>query len=159
MLERLLNPIPWPYRVAAVAGLALALYGAGYLQGRLVGQRELDAYKQEVAVAAAQQATITAAKISQQKQITQETADAYAQNMDALRLLYERRLRSHPVRPGAVPAVPGTPGVPDAGPADPGPGAGDVAAEDQCLELKRDAALTTLQLLSLQGWVQHQLGQ
>jgi len=72
-----LNPIPWWARLLAVSGLCVALWGWGYIKGLNVGEEKLDAYRLEVATAAAKQDAHTSVVIQQQKRITEDTANDY----------------------------------------------------------------------------------
>jgi hypothetical protein len=142
--------IPILYRVILMLALAVSCVTFGYVQGiRSEADRNADYRSSVEATAVAQLATV-AAKVKQQKQITEDTANAYTQ------ALYY--LRNHPVNPrvrqsshcggSAMPAVPdATTGV-DGGPADAGDGAVSPAPdiETACRE-------TTLQLIWLQDWI------
>lgn len=77
----------------------------------------------------------------QQKQITQETADAWSKNLDYVRRYYSERLRNS--GGGAMPGISNPARSIDAIPADALPIAGE------CAE-------TTAQLIGLQGWVREQ---
>lgn len=152
----LINMIPAPYRLAAVAVLvALSAFG-GYRVAKLAGERALADYKAHVAAAVAAQTSATLASEREAAKTTQETENAWFQNLDALHAHYAGRLRQQSAACGrAVPGIPEAACCTDAAAAD-DQSDPDAFAPAGCAEAERDAAVTTLQLLSLQDWIRKQ---
>lgn|SRR5574340_219852 len=136
----LISPL---WRWIALAALVISSFGYGYVKGVTHEARKLEEFRGEVDRKAQEQIAKNSARVQQQKQITEETANAYAKNIDALRRYYDQRLRQRAAGSGAVPSLPAAPASLDAVTPDSLPLAG------QCAE-------TTEQLEALQDWVREQ---
>ena len=151
--------IPWPYRLLAMALLAAALFGAGWVKGMQHGAADHAEFSARVAALGDAAEARTRATVRRQTAITNDTETTYAQgSTDLLRLHGPGRLRGQSHFGGVkLPAIPDPARQPDDPAADAGPGAADPAPDvDACAGLRSDAALTTRQLLFLQGWVERQ---
>lgn len=156
----LINLIPIQYRIAAglvaAALLSAGLFVAGYRMGASNGERDLADYKAAVAAQAATQAAQTIAAEREAAKKTEEVENAWFQNLDALHTHYAGRLRKQSANGGrSVPGNAEPAGRADADAADPAACSAAPAPED-CAALERNAAVTTLQLLSLQDWIRQQ---
>ena len=159
----MLNQIPLLYRwlaLAALVGVAM-LYAAMAMHAH--DSKAQAAFVAGVKAEGNKQLEHTAQIITQQKAITDETANDYAAGLIALRRDYDSKLRER-ASGRQVPAVPATACGTDAAPADNGIAAQvtsaakrtdplSVANGDTPLEL---CAETTLQLVSLQQWIKQQ---
>lgn len=151
--------IPWPYRLLALALLAAALFGAGWVKGMQYGADDHAEFAARVAAQGEAAEARTRATVRRQAAITTDTETTYAQGSTDLRRLHgPGRLRGQAHFDGLkLPAVPDPAAEPDAAAADAGPGAAEPAPDaDACAGLRSDAAMTTRQLLFLQGWVEQQ---
>lgn len=129
-------PLSVPYRNIAIAVAAVLLIIGIYTKGRLDEKEKFDAYKVEVASAAAAQEAKIAELTKTQQRINKETSDAYKIKLSATRNYYNRLFNtgSGPVSviPDAAPGVNGYPAY--------------AILAGQCAE-------TTIQLTSLQSWI------
>lgn len=136
--------IPWPYRIAAIAALALAVYFYGYTNGH-VAQLEADNEKFAEIRATQDQMALHAGKVALDRQTSiSAVVDDYAMQRGRLDRYYSERLRV--ARAGrAAGAVPGdkVPGGVDAG-------AADCRSDFAYVELAGRCAETTLMLVNLQ---------
>ena len=151
--------IPWPYRLLALALLAAALFGAGWVKGMQHGAADHAEFAARVAAQGEAAEARTRVTVRRQAAITTDTETTYAQGSTDLRRLHgPGRLRGQAHFDGLkLPAVPDPAAEPDAAAADAGPGAAEPAPDaDACAGLRSDAAMTTRQLLFLQGWVEQQ---
>ena len=151
--------IPWPYRLLALALLAAALFGAGWVKGMQYGADDHAEFAARVAAQGEAAEARTHATVRRQAAITTDTETTYVQgSTDLLRLHGPGRLRGQAHFAGVkLPALPDPAAEPDAAAADAGPGAAEPAPDaDACAGLRSDAAMTTRQLLFLQGWVEQQ---
>ena len=151
--------IPWPYRLLALALLAAALFGAGWVKGMQYGADDRAEFAARVAALGDAAEARTRATVRRQAAITTDTEKTYAQGSTDLRRLHgPGRLRGQAHFAGVkLPAVPDPARQPDDPAADAGPGAAEPAPDaDACAGLRSDAAMTTRQLLFLQGWVEQQ---
>lgn len=161
MLRKLVGLIPLPWRLGAAVIVALAALSAAWAHGHRVGAAEtgraLDDYRASVSNAVAKRAAQTVETQSRQSKITQETDDAWHQNLNALHAYYDGRLRQRAAANGgrAVSGVSSPAGGADAAAADARSGTA-ASAPDPVDQLERAAAVTTLQLLELQDWVTRQ---
>lgn len=151
----MISIIPWWGRILAIAALATALCGYGWLKGREGAEKQLAVFQARVEAAGQAQGAHTAQVIKTQKGITDEISTDYAGKLAALRTHY---VAGVPVpRPGGgiVPTLSCAPAVADAGTPNPVP----VAAVSQADfdELAGRAAETTLMLVGLQAWVSGQM--
>lgn len=149
--------IPWPYRLLAMALLAAALFGAGWVKGMQHGATEHAEFAARVAALGDAAEARTRATMRRQAAITTHTETTYAQGSTDLRRLHgPGRLRGQPHFGGVkLPAIPDPARQPDDPAADPRPGSAEPAPDaDACAGLRSDAAVTTRQLLFLQGWVE-----
>lgn len=149
-------------RWAVIAALCAALFCYGFVVGlRHESDRHTD-FVAQVARAGAKQQARTDAAVGRQTAITQQSEIKHVQGAAALRDLYgpgrTDRMRQPSHFDGLkLPAVPDPAAEPDAAAADAGPGAAEPAPDaDACAGLRSDAAMTTRQLLFLQGWVEQQ---
>lgn len=148
----LVKALPAGWMWVGMLALVAAGWGHGYLTGSLHEAKENTAYEVAIETAAATRIEKTRAAIVKQKQLTQETSDAYTQSLAALHRHYAGRLRQPPVCGiRAVPAVPSPADHADAGAADAGSGAAGTAAS-----IEEACAMTTLQLIGLQVWITEQ---
>lgn len=151
--------IPWPYRLLAMALLAAALFGAGWVKGMQHGAADHAEFAARVAALGDAAEARTRATVRRQAAITTHTETTYAQGSTDLRRLHgPGRLRGQSHFGGVkLPAIPDPAGQSDGPAADAGLGAADPAPDgDACAGLRSDAAVTTRQLLFLQGWVERQ---
>lgn len=151
--------IPWPYRLLAMALLAAALFGAGWVKGMQHGAADHAEFSARVAALGDAAEARTRATVRRQTAITNDTETTYAKgSTDLLRLHGPGRLRWQSHFGGVkLPALPDPARQPDGPAADAGPGAAEPAPDtDACAGLRSDAAVTTRQLLFLQGWVERQ---
>lgn len=151
--------IPWPYRLLALALLAAALFGAGWVKGMQHGAADHAEFAARVAALGDAAEARTSATVRRQTAITNDTETTYAKgSTDLLRLHGPGRLRGQSHFGGVkLPAIPDPARQPDDSAADAGPGAAEPAPDvDACAGLRSDAAMTTRQLLFLQGWVERQ---
>lgn len=149
--------IPWPYRLLALALLAAALFGAGWVKGMQHGAAEHAEFAARVAALGDAAEARTRATVRRQAAITTHTETTYAQGSTDLRRLHgPGRLRGQAHFGGVkLPALPDPARQSDGPAADAGLGAADPAPDgDACAGLRSDAAMTTRQLLFLQGWVE-----
>lgn len=149
--------LPWPYRILALVAMAAALFGAGWVKGLRDGADEHAEFAAQVASLGAAAEERTRATVRRQTAITTRTETTYAQGSDNLRRLHGLGRMRGPAHFGGLklPSIPGSSGQSDGPAADAGSGAGSSAsAEDACAGLRSDAAVTTRQLLFLQGWVE-----
>lgn len=161
MLGKLVGLIPLPWRIGAAVVVAIAALSAAWWYGHNAGAAEagraLADYRASVSNAAAKQAAQTVETQSRQSKITQETDDAWHQNLNALHAYYDGRLRQRAAANGgrAVPGVSSPAGGADAAAADARSGSA-ASAPDAVDHLERAAAVTTQQLLWLQDWARRQ---
>lgn len=151
--------IPWPWRLLALALLAAALFGAGWVKGMQYGAADHAKFAARVSALGEVAEAKTRATVRRQTAITTHTETTYAQGSDTLRRLHgPGRLREQAHFGGVkLPALPGPSRQSDGPAADAGPGAAEPAPDgDACAGLRSDAAMTTRQLLFLQGWVERQ---
>lgn len=151
--------IPWPYRLLSLVLLAAALFGAGWVKGMQHGAAEHAEFAARVAALGDAAEARTRATVRRQTAITNDTETTYAQgSTDLLRLHGPGRLRGQTHFGGVkLPPLPDPARQPDDPAADAGPGAAEPAPDvDACAGLRSDAAMTTRQLLFLQGWVERQ---
>lgn len=151
--------IPCPYRLLAMALLAAALFGAGWVKGMQHGAADHAEFAARVAALGDAAEARTRATVRRQAAITTHTETTYAQGSTDLRRLHgPGRLRGEAPFGGVkLPALPDPAGQSDGPAADAGPGAVEPAPDgDACAGLRSDAAVTTRQLLFLQGWVERQ---
>lgn len=151
--------IPWPYRLLAMVLLAAALFGAGWVKGMQHGAADHAEFAARVAALGDAAEARTSATVRRQTAITNDTETTYAQGSTDLRRLHgPGRLRGQSHFGGVkLPAIPDPARQPDGPAADAGPGAVEPAPDgDACAGLRSDAAVTTRQLLFLQGWVERQ---
>jgi len=163
-LPMLTAALPSWWKWIAVALLAVALYGAGFVRGI---EHDADRHAEEmaqIAAAGAAQEARTAATINAQKQVTEDTRNGYSQALDALHRYYARprRVSGDAAGGGQVPTVPETSGGVDARPADSGSGAAGTASAEpdeiggQCDVIVERCAVTTLRYLWLREWALRQ---
>lgn len=141
MLDKLLTAVPGLYRILAIAGLAVALFGFGYYKGASHVQAELDAFQAQTEAAGVAQANHTALVVKEQKQTTQEVTNVYKARLDALNARYGR-LHPSGSGSGSLPTIPSS-----------SCGADAAAAYTSFVG---DCAATTLMLESLQDWIRKQ---
>ncbi len=153
----------------ALTALVAASAGWGYTRG-LSAEREarddlaaeFAQFRAEVAAQGRQAQARTAAEIKRQETINAQTHTAYGVALDRLRTLHAADRVRRPdsaARPGSggVPADAPTAGRADAAAADAGPGAaGSAAAEEVASTLPERCAMTTLQCVWLQHWLDEQ---
>lgn len=121
-------------------GLALCVCGVFFSLWR----HEVSAhaqYRAEVAATAHAQEGHVKAVTEEQRKITDETANAWAKNLDYVRRYYADRLRQS--GSGQMPGLSNAPRTPDAIPED-------------ALPIAADCGETTAQLIELQGWIRRQ---
>mgnify|MGYP000867998209 CR=1 FL=1 len=79
----MLSLIPFPYRILALCGLAIALFGYGWVKGAAHGEARLEAFKQAAAVEAGRAQALADARTLADKQ-RKEASDASYQKALAL---------------------------------------------------------------------------
>lgn len=141
----LLNLVPPLYRWIAIGLMIVAVWGHGYLKGRVAGEEKVEAITAKLQSERDQQALQTAKKIIQQKEITQNASDSHEENLRTIRAYYDKRLRQSKA-PNGLPSLPEPAGKPDESTA-------DCRSSPEYIELEGRAAETTGQLIDLQNWV------
>ena len=160
-LFRWLGALPLRWIVSSL--LAASLFGAGYLQGQQDVQKAWDAERQLQQAAVLAQSLQVAQIQTQQERINQKISTDYETQKSIL------ARRAPVLRDGAlslcVPASNATSPMPanaepapsnDAAPANPVPDPARDAGAIGCEQLARDAADTTLMVLSFQRWYAEQ---
>jgi hypothetical protein len=151
-VSKLFEIVPLPYRWLALAGLAAALIGWGYVHGYLHEERKFDVYQAQVDVIGKEAAKRAAERRAAQDTTTKEIRDAHAADVARIRAYYAGRLRDAAARRGAVPADPDGAGRADGAASECGPG--DEGDEDVALiELEQRAALDAEKVLKLQAFL------
>ena len=84
----LLALVPFPYRVLALVGLTLAVFGYGYVKGTLHGEVKLNEYRAASELAASTQERATARIVNRQKEVSGNVSKDYEQRLAALRARY-----------------------------------------------------------------------
>jgi len=144
------------YRWIALAGLVgvAMLYAAMEMHAH--DSKASAAFVAGVKAEGDKQLEHTAKIITQQKEITNVTANDYAAGILALRRYYDNKLRTS-ARSGQMPSVSATTGDIDATPANAGLASTVThALIPQSRPLPELCAETTLQLVSLQQWINNQ---
>ena len=120
--------IPWPYRLLALALLAAALFGAGWVKGMQYGADDHAEFADRVAAQGEAAEARTRATVRRQAAITTDTETTYAQGSTDLRRLHgPGRLRGQAHFDGLkLPAVPDPAAEPDAAAADRNDSAGRI---------------------------------
>lgn len=146
----LLQIVPWYWRWAAVAALAAAVLGYGYVRGYLHEERKLDLFQAQVDVLAKDAARRANERKAQQDKDTKEVTDAHARDVAAIRAHYKRLLDAAAGRRG-LPAAADNPGRIDGAASECRPG--DQGETDYAvIELESRAALDAAALLAWQDW-------
>jgi len=141
----MISLIPIAYRWGIVALVAAAFGGWCYTRGLLHGERELEAFREAVAVEGAKQAEHNLELVNRQQAITQRVSNDYQAKIAALQRKYASWV---PVRPdgGEVSRVSCSAESADAKPP-------DLVSVADYRTLAELCAQTTQQLVSLQGWL------
>lgn len=150
--------VPWYVRLIAGAALIAACVGFGWVKGAASSLANLKEFKHDVVFVGKDQQAKYAEVAKVASDITKDEGKQYEKGNSDLRRIYGPGRVLHN-NPGSSPAaiISETTKQPDVAAADAGLGAGvRQAAPDDCKGLKSDAAVTTLQLLRLQSWIERQ---
>ena len=130
-----------PYVLLGAAGLVLAAFLSGTYTGYKYEHRKFEAYKQQVAVVAAQKEAENVSVKKQQDLISKGIANEYEAKIAAIRNYYADRVRNPNASGGSLsPISPATIGI-----------------DGKAANLELACAYTTQQLVSLQDWVRDQV--
>lgn len=134
----------WAWRWLAIVGVAIALYGAGYVRGFLHEEHKFAAYQATVDELGKEAAKRAAERKAQQDKTTKEIKDAAASDVADINAYYDAhpKLVRVPARCGGVPAPTDSPGRADAAPGQPGAPGPDQGIEERSCAL--DAARINL---------------
>lgn len=150
-------PIPTFLIRWLIMALAMAaLFGFGWLKGSDHAKTELEQYRAQVAQQVAANQAVAAHVAQEQQKTTQEIDNAYQKKLADVHAYY-RWLLARAASPATVSAVSQSAGKPNGAPADavldPQPVGASPVIPDDALRLADDCSATTVQLVSLQGWV------
>lgn len=130
-----------PYVLLGAAGLVLAAFLSGAYSGYKYEHRKFEAYKQQVAVVAAQKEAENISVKKQQDLISKGIANEYEAKIAAIRNYYADRVRNPNASGSSLsPISPTTIGI-----------------DGKATNLELACAYTTQQLVSLQDWVRDQV--
>ena len=126
-----------------IAGLLLLIvvFLSGFYIGHKQEKEKYDAYKSQMVAMANLQQEATKKTLDGQQKITKETVNEYETKLANLRSYFSRMLNNN-TRTCPLPTLPNT--------------ASETNAGASNTQLTRDCTATTLQLESLQRWVQYQ---
>lgn len=133
--------IPNPYVLLGAAGLVLAAFLSGAYSGYKYEHRKFEAYKQQVAVVAAQKEAENISVKKQQDLISKGIANEYEAKIAAIRNYYADRVRNPNASSGSLSLIPST----------------TIGVDGKATNLELACAYTTQQLVSLQDWVRDQV--
>ena len=130
-----------PYVILGAAGVVLAAFLSGTYTGYQYEHRKFEAYKQQVAVIAAQKEAENISVKKQQDLISKGISNEYEAKIAAIRNYYADRMRNPNTSSGSLsPIPPATIGI-----------------DGKATNLELACAYTTQQLVSLQDWVREQV--
>ena len=130
-----------PYVLLGAAGLVLAAFLSGAYSGYKYEHRKFEAYKQQVAVVAAQKEAENISVKKQQDLISKGIANEYEAKIAAIRNYYADRVRNPNASGGSLSPIPPT----------------TIGIDGKATNLELACAYTTQQLVSLQEWVRDQV--
>ena len=138
MFTFLLNPL---YKYALILITSITIFAVGFFEGYSYENNKYNAYKSQMVALANLQQEATKKTLDGQQKITKETVNEYETKLANLRSYFSRMLNNN-TRTCPLPTLPNT--------------ASETNAGASNTQLTRDCTATTLQLESLQRWVQYQ---
>lgn len=133
--------IPNPYVILGAAGVVFAVFLSGTYTGYKYEHRKFQAYKQQVAVVAAQKEAENISVKKQQDLISKGISNEYEAKIAAIRNYYADRMRNPNTSSGSLSPIPPT----------------TIGIDGKVTNLELACAYTTQQLVSLQDWVREQV--
>lgn len=142
----LLNLVPPLYRWLAIGLMVVAVWGHGYVKGRVAGENKVEAVTARLQSERDQQALKTARKVIQDKEKLSETITDFHSGIAAINAYWLRQPKAAPrLPPGSTVAQGVTTGCPDAVPL------------GQYQELEQGCAVTTQMFNSCRdGWIKQE---
>lgn len=148
-MTNLLALVPWPWRLAGLGLLAVALWGHGYVHGYGTRDDAADLFEAQVQVLGEQAAARALERKAEQDRITFELELAHEEDRRSIAAFYERRMRDADASRRLHAAAPQRPACADGAAPEPAPRREDPAA----VAFERDCALDAEQVMKLQDFL------